>query len=690
MRHYSTNFFYVFKWECFQFFLFLIYLLLFYIHEMNAAHFLGQDNPQVVSIHLFLNSLQLAFLPDFFFFLFLPIILISISLIVFKKGRWVFLALCGMLISILLVADNKYYLYFSTLITTQSFSAAGQIWDVRSAIFESITFSDLLSVVCFIIFVFFGILINRKITMGLPEGKIAFTIEKIMGILFFLLAIYTYNIAFYIPKRYVMIGTDNVMRVSKTKIHDKNTMHYIPNYQASNYFYASTFGLMNFHIKNLTDTCKDYFIQKNIKNLPSPQGIYSFFNRKKKINEISSPFYGIANGRNVFLIHFESLNPILMGLVIDGAAITPTLNQLEKTGLYWCYLLDQVTIGGSSDAEFSVLTGMFPSTERISAFNASCMPHIPSLPRKLKSMGYQTISLHGYESSFWNRNTTQPLLGFETMYFKKSFQYEKNMGLGISDKEFFSQSIDLIKKHSPPIFAFLMTLTSHVPYTGIPEDYQNLFRHNFEKDSILINYLSAIRYTDDALGDFFLKVKMAGLWENSIFIIYGDHRPGGSTEKMISELIKVSGNSLKSPRFSCVPALILIPGYENLILENKNQYDNVIGGLYDIFPTIMHLLGENTPFGVYGSHLFVKNTQRDPVPFLRFGDSFVFNSIHYLLQGKEISKDNIGLIFTNDIHSVLNSESEKLTLYKNALQTIYYCNYIYDSNCDLGALKPDN
>jgi phosphoglycerol transferase MdoB-like AlkP superfamily enzyme len=594
------------------------------------------------------------------------------------------------LASILFVADKIYYLYFSSLITVQSFSAAGQIWDVRSAINESISLMDLFLIICFIIFVFFGILFNKKIVMGLPEGKFAFTIEKTMGILFCLLAIYTYNIAFYIPKRYVSIGSDNIMRVSKTKIHDNNPMHYVPNYLASNIFYANTFGLMNFHIKNLTDTCKNYFIKKNNKNLSCPQGIYSFFDRKKKINEIPSPFYGITKGRNVFLIHFESLNPILIELLINGAPVTPTLNQIKKTGLYWCYILDQVTIGGSSDAEFSSLTGMFPSTERISAFNASCMPYIPSLPRRLKSMGYQTISLHGYESSFWNRNITQPLLGFETMYFKKSFKYEKNMGLGISDKEFFSQSVDFIQKHSLPFFAFLMTLTSHVPYKDLPEDYNYLFLKDIEPNSILINYLQAIRYTDDALGDFFLKITSAGLWDNSIFIIYGDHRPGGSNEKLISELIKISGKSLKAPRFSCVPVFILIPGYENLILENKNQYIDVIGGLYDIFPTIMHLLGENTPFGVFGSHLFVKNMQRDPIPFLRFGDSFVFNGIHYLQQGKVISEDNTGLIFINDIDSAIKTESERLMLYKNALLSIPYCNYFYEIDCDIGSLKSEN
>jgi len=526
--------------------------------------------------------------------------------------------------------------------------------------------------------------------MGLPEGKIAFTIDKILGILICLLAIYTYNIAFYIPKRYVTIGTDHIIRVTETEIKYKDMTKIMPVYEASDRFFADSFGLMNFHIKDLTESFKNQFLKKNAESLPPPEGIRSFFERKRKINKISSPFYGIAKGRNVFLIHFESLHPILIDLYIDGTPITPTLNQLKKNGLYWNYILDQVTIGGSSDAEFSSLTGMLPGTEQISAFNTSCMTLIPALPRQLKNLGYQTISLHGYDISFWNRNVSHPLLGFETMYFEKAFNFEKKIGMGISDKDFFSQSIDLLKNHSSPFFAFLMTLSSHVPYEDIPADYQHFFRTQIGPEFLLINYLQAIRYTDDALGEFFLKIKNEGFWENSIFVIYGDHLPGGSNEKMNDALMKATGKSMLNPRYTCLPLFIVIPGHENLILENRQLYSNTIGGLYDIFPTIIHLLGINVPFGMFGSHLFVNNNQRDAVPVFRFMDSFVFNGIMYRQQGKLIPKDNMGLVFSNDVNAVIKTESERLIQYKKALLSSRYCNYIYNTRVDVSSLKPDD
>jgi len=688
MKTYKSSPLSVIKWECLQLFFFFFFLFLLFLQEVSATRFLGVNNHQLLGIHRFLNELQSPLLPDFFFFLFFPLMLISVSLIIFKKWRWFFLAFSGAVISIFIIADKMYYTFFSSVITTASFSAAGQIWDVKSAVFEVLTLTDIFYIVSFGIFILFGIVYNQKMRMGLSESKLTFTIDKIVGILFCLLAIYCYNIAFYIPKRYVKITPDHIMRLSEKETHYDVMGYFIPNHEASDKVYAATFGITNFHIKNFTDAIKNQLKRKKYRNLPLPKHIYSFFDKKRVINKIKSPFYGIAEGRNVFLIHFESLNPILIGSYIGGIPVTPTLNTLEKKSLYWNYILDQVTIGGSSDAEFSSLTGMLPGTREISIFNTSCLPHLPSLPRALKSKGYQAISLHGYVSSFWNRNISQPLLGFETMYFKKSYTCTQKIGMGISDKEFFSQSIDLLQNHKTPFFAFMITLSSHVPYRGLPADYQQLFNQNIEPDSLLIRYLQAIRYSDDALGEFFSKIRASGLWENSIFVIYGDHRPG-SNHKMNEALVKATGKLLTSPRFTCVPIMIVIPGREHLILEYKNQYKNTVGGLYDIFPTITHLLGYDVPFGVYGSHLFVKNSQRNPVPVFRFIGSFVFNGIHYQRQGGEISKDDMGLIFTNDADAVVKNKTESLKLYKETLQSISYCNYIYASSLDIESLQPE-
>jgi len=678
MKDTKSNIIYVLQYEIIQLVFFFIFLSFLYFQEINAIKFLNETNLQYIEIEKFLNGLQFPLLPDFFFIEFLPIVLISIGLIVFKRWRWFFLAFSGAALSILLIADKIYYSAFSSVITTESFSLTNQIWDVKSAIFESISLTDLFKIFMFSIFILFGIFYNSKMQMSLFKSKLTFSIDKILGILFFLLAIYCYNIAFFIEKRHVLITPDNVMRVSKEQIVTDEKVHFIPNHESSLKTYAATFGILNFHVKNISDAIKKNLQMRNHKNDPPPKHFYSFFEGKKKINDTVSPFLGIAKGRNVFLIHFESLHPLTIGSNIEGTPITPTLTQLAKTSLYWDNILDQTTIGGSSDAEFAVLTGLLPSTQKITALSTSCMPYISSLPKSLKSNGYQTISLHGYVSSFYNRNITQPLLGFESMYFKDSFHMTEKIGMGISDKEFFSQSIDLLKNHSMPFFAFMITLSSHHPYRDMPPDYQRLFQQTTDPDSILIKYFRAIRHTDDALGDFFSKIKKSGLWENSIFIIYGDHRPLVDDE-MMEASIRILGKSFLTPRNRCLPIIIVIPGQEKFIQEYQSEIKDTVGGLYDIYPTIMHLLGYDIPMGIFGSHLFVKNEEKDPMPFLRFLDSFVYEGIQYRQSDQEISTDDMGIVFVNKADNIIENKADRLFLYQKALLSIVYCNYIYET-----------
>jgi len=687
MKDRQTTYLYIFKWQAVQICFLSLFLIILYLQENRIIETINKTNAQWRGIRSFLNGMQAPILPDAFFILVLPLLLVSVSLLLFKRWRFYFLAISGALLAVLLSADRIYYSFFTSIITVQSFSAAGQIGDVKTAIFESIQSVDLIYIFSFIIFILFGRYYNNKISMSLSENKSVFLVDKTLSVLFFLLAVYCYNIAFFIPQRYVKFGTDGIMQISETKSKISSPTNFIPMFKSSDVDYAATFGLVNFHVKDFFNNIILNNQANRIVNPPSSKELSAFFNRKQQLNMKGSPFHGIANGKNVFLIHFESLNPAVIGETIGGDEVTPTLSRLIGKGLYWNHILDQVKLGGSSDAEFATLTGMLASTVQISAFNAACMQHIPALPRTLRSNGYQTISLHGYKASFWNRNVTHPILGFDKMFFEESYKYDEKMGLGISDKEFFSQALDILDRQKRPFFAFLITLSSHYPYEDIPDKYKPLFQKALPSESMLRNYLQAVRYVDDAVGALIAKAKSLGLWNNSIFVIYGDHRPGAD-EEMNNELKKLTGRSLTTPRYTCVPVIIVLPGQEERISKYKADYKEEVGGLYDIFPTIVHLLGIDCPFGVYGTNLLVKNTACDPVPFYRYSGSFVYNDILYIEQGLKIAKDNEGILFTNNSDALGLNISETHALWVQAQKGVQYINYAYQTNMDLASLKP--
>ena len=148
---------------------------------------------------------------------------------------------------------------------------------------------------------------------------------------------------------------------------------------------------------------------------------------------------------------------------------------------------------------------------------------------------------------------------------------------------------------------------------------------------------------------------------------------------MMEASIRILGKSFLTPRNRCLPIIIVIPGQEKFIQEYQSEIKDTVGGLYDIYPTIMHLLGYDIPMGIFGSHLFVKNEEKDPMPFLRFLDSFVYEGIQYRQSDQEISTDDMGIVFVNKADNIIENKADRLFLYQKALLSIVYCNYIYET-----------
>ena len=176
-------------WQSVQIICFIFFLFLIYLQEMRVVEAIKNENGQQQGIQIFLNNMQFPLLPDFFYFLFAPLTVIALSLLLFKKWRWYFIALCGSMIAALLLADKIYHSFFTSVITTHSFSAIGQIGDVKSAIFQAIKLQDLFFVFMFMLFIPLGIFFGKKIPMGLSENKLNFMAEKTLGILVFILLV---------------------------------------------------------------------------------------------------------------------------------------------------------------------------------------------------------------------------------------------------------------------------------------------------------------------------------------------------------------------------------------------------------------------------------------------------------------------------------------------------------------------
>src|SRR5690606_26807213 len=114
-------------------------------------------------------------------------------------------------------------------------------------------------------------------------------------------------------------------------------------------------------------------------------------------------------------------------------------------------------------------------------------------------------------------------LGYDRFYSSADFKIreEQTVGWGLKDMEMFTQSLDYLRELPKPFYAKFITLTNHFPYALDEED--AFIKKGNTSSETLNRYFMTVRYTDEALKLFFQQLKAENLYENSIFILYGDH-----------------------------------------------------------------------------------------------------------------------------------------------------------------------
>jgi lipoteichoic acid synthase len=302
--------------------------------------------------------------------------------------------------------------------------------------------------------------------------------------------------------------------------------------------------------------------------------------------DVKNPrMYGLAKGRNVILISLESLQSFTLGRTVSGEEITPFLNRLIRNSFYFDQFYHQTGQGKTSDAEFAIDTMLYPLPSGAVFFTHAQNTYL-SLPKALKQNGYYPVVLHANNKTFWNREHMYKTLGYERFFSAKDYTVtsENAVGWGLKDIPFFEQSVSRLQQVPQPFYAKLITLTNHYPFTLDKED--RLIPELHSRSKTLNRYVKTVRYMDEALKQFFASVKAAGLYENSVFILYGDHY--GISKKHRKALAKFLGKekltAFDHVQLQRVPLIIHIPGMEGSTIST-------VSGQVDLKPTILHLLG---------------------------------------------------------------------------------------------------
>ncbi|QJC50596.1 LTA synthase family protein [Paenibacillus albicereus] len=300
--------------------------------------------------------------------------------------------------------------------------------------------------------------------------------------------------------------------------------------------------------------------------------------------------FGAAKGRDVIVVQLEALQNFVIGKSVDGKEITPNLNALIRESVYFPRFYQQAGSGNTSDAEFLTNTSLYVPL-RVPATEAYSGRSLPSLPKLLKREGYETMTFHTNDVAFWNRSELYRALGFDRYYDTEFFGDEDIVAFGASDEVLYRKTVQELarvkKETGKPSYSMLISMSSHHPY-NIPARKVKLDLPAQYDDSFVGDYLRAQNYTDYALGQLFQELKDAGLWDNSLIVLYGDHMglPIYSLKDEDLRLLEqLDGRKYDSSQMLNIPLIVSAPGALEPAVETG------IGGQSDIMPTIANLAG---------------------------------------------------------------------------------------------------
>ena len=301
----------------------------------------------------------------------------------------------------------------------------------------------------------------------------------------------------------------------------------------------------------------------------------------------AAPMAGLARGASVINLQVEALQAHVTGLKFRGQAVTPNLDLIAAESLRFERFYHQAAHGRTADAELAVLCGMLPMPAGSAFIHRPDFPQ-RCLPKVLRDeAGYNTLGYHGHVGRFWNRRKVYPALGIDRFMAKREFEIDEVIHMGLSDQSFLRQVAADLAKQKRPLFAHIITLSSHHPYI-MPKEERRLDLGPLE-GTPAGDYLHAIHYTDRAIGAFVTALKATGLWQQSVVLIYGDHDMGRVSDDGDS-MVKVFGDvsstfPLRHDWTKRVPLLIRLPGGQKAGTVKR------AAGMIDIGPTLLHLLG---------------------------------------------------------------------------------------------------
>lgn len=424
----------------------------------------------------------------------------------------------SILLTLICIINTVYYSNYISFASISLLKTASELGGYTDAVFENILeIKDFIFLIQIFVLTYVHIQLKRKgyyeKVKEVENGKVRF-LNTLVGALI--------TLGFFIS----MLTSTDISRLNKQWNRSSIVME---------------FGIYIYQANDLVSS-----IKTTVNEMFGYDDAYKTFREyyeSKEVSETSNKYTNLFKGKNVIVIHGESLQAFTMNLKFNDKELTPNLNKLAKEGINFSNFYAQESVGNSSDSEFTSLTSILPSSSGTVFMNYFNRDY-ETILKLLKEKNYYTFSMHANNGSAWNRSVTYKYLGYDDFYYyTKDYEIDEKIGLGLSDKSFFRQSVEIIKginsTHSN-WYGTLVMLTNHTPFSDINDftDYkvnhtttveneetleQEVVTDDWLEGTKMGNYLKSVHYADEAIGELINELDSSGLLDNTIIVLYGDH-----------------------------------------------------------------------------------------------------------------------------------------------------------------------
>ena len=269
---------------------------------------------------------------------------------------------------------------------------------------------------------------------------------------------------------------------------------------------------------------------------------------------------------NVVLITVESLSAIYMTRFGSDQGITPNLDELARDGLLYT---NHYATGTRTVRALEALALSLPPTPGESIVKRPQNSGFMTLGGVFAGHGYDVRYLYGGYAFFDNMRAFFSGNGY-TVVDRGAIPPERihhETAWGVADEDIFTQALlEIDQSHAAGRRSFtqVMTTSNHRPYT-YPDG-------RIDLPSGISRRPGAVKYTDWAIGDFIARARARPWFENTVFVIVGDHcaSSAGKTTLPLENYL--------------VPLLFYAPG---IIAPEE---DSQLASQIDMIPTLLGLL----------------------------------------------------------------------------------------------------